>query len=217
MKSQTGQGLGYSCRCYFEAPVTVSASLSCHLHVFAADPTPLTGLTVALTWLAGGELQLCYRWQLAPEAGASLLLPPTLADASEVAGPTDGLWQHSCAELFIALPGAPAYLEYNFAPSGQWAAYAFSAYRQRQEVPLPAPRIQCRRTAAELLLEAVLPVADLPAPFAQAAQWQLGLTAVVESTAGALSYWALHHPGERPDFHHRGGMIATLGLPLPSP
>src|SRR3990172_1915372 len=41
----------------------------------------------------------------------------------------DGLWQHTCFELFIAVREEPTYYEFNFSPSGEWAAYAFKSYR----------------------------------------------------------------------------------------
>ena len=37
--------------------------------------------------------------------------------------------------------------------------------------------------------------------------------AVVEETDGRLSYWALTHPAERPDFHHRDGFVLVLEGP----
>jgi hypothetical protein len=40
--------------------------------------------------------------------------------------------------------------------------------------------------------------------------WQIGLTAVIETATGEKSYWALHHPAEKPDFHHRGGFALSL-------
>ena len=39
------------------------------------------------------------------------------------------LWQHTCCELFVARAYEPGYREFNFSPSGEWAAYAFAAYR----------------------------------------------------------------------------------------
>ena len=39
------------------------------------------------------------------------------------------LWRHTCFEAFIAVEGLPAYHEFNFAPSGEWAIYAFAGYR----------------------------------------------------------------------------------------
>jgi hypothetical protein len=34
------------------------------------------------------------------------------------------------------------------------------------------------------------------------ATWRLGLSAVIEDSSGAKSYWALAHPPGKPDFHH---------------
>ena len=40
---------------------------------------------------------------------------------------------------------------------------------------------------------------------------EVGITAVIEHSNGALSYWALHHPAAEADFHHRGGF--TIQVP----
>jgi hypothetical protein len=39
---------------------------------------------------------------------------------------------------------------------------------------------------------------------------RLGLSAVVEDKARVLSYWALKHPAEKPDFHHADGFVIEL-------
>lgn len=131
--------------------------------------------------------------------------------------PTDGLWQHTCLEAFVAADGEPAYREFNFSPSSAWAAYRFSSERQRDEaaearerVLLPPP--QTRTTARSLTLTARLPTGALPR---SPAPLCLGLSAVIEELDGRLSYWALHHPHERPDFHHRDGRALRLAPPLP--
>lgn len=132
-------------------------------------------------------------------------------------GAADGLWQHTCLEAFMALPGEQAYREFNFSPSGQWAAYRFSAARVRQAhddaaQPVVTPALSCHQTTRTLQLEAWLPSHALPA--ARAGQPLLiGLSAVIETTDGQLSYWGLHHPGERPDFHHPGARTLSLALP----
>ena len=38
----------------------------------------------------------------------------------------------------------------------------------------------------------------------------LGICAVVEDKAQVLSYWALKHPAEKPDFHHAGSFVVEL-------
>lgn len=161
--------------------------LLCHPATPSAVPE---ALTVTLSPHTEGLL-LRYQLSCAP---AALRLPAPLA----APGFADGLWQHSCCELFVAGAGS-AYREFNFAPSGEWAAYAFSDYRQRVEwTPPAAPHITVTQAAGSVTLQAFLPHALLPAD-AQA----LGLTAVIEAADGSLSYWALHHASERPDFHRR--------------
>lgn len=121
---------------------------------------------------------------------------------------TDGLWHHSCCELFLRPAAGPAYREFNFSPSGEWAAYAFSAYRQSmQSLPLPGtPRIAVRSAARHWTLSVELPW-DPPA-CASPGAWRVGLCAVIETGQGALSYWAARHGGARPDFHHADSFIA---------
>lgn len=120
----------------------------------------------------------------------------------------DGLWRHTCFEAFAARCGEKAYWEFNFSPSGDWAAYAFAGERVRCEAqpPVPPPRIACQRAADALQLDVWLP--DW-APAPQGA-WQWGLSAVLEDRQGALAYWALHHAEERPDFHGRASWRALL-------
>ena len=42
----------------------------------------------------------------------------------------DKLWRSTCFEAFLKSDGMEAYREWNFAPSGNWAAYDFSGYRE---------------------------------------------------------------------------------------
>jgi hypothetical protein len=123
---------------------------------------------------------------------------------------TDGLWEHTCFEMFVAVEDESVYHEFNFSPSGQWAAYAFSDYRVRSAWSVSqAPAISFAQTNGYLLLEAVIVTADLPQNIA-GKPLQLGLTAVIEANDGSRSYWALHHPEAHPDFHHRAGFILSL-------
>ena len=39
---------------------------------------------------------------------------------------------------------------------------------------------------------------------------RLGLAAIIEDKARVLSYWALKHPAEKPDFHHADGFVVEL-------
>lgn len=114
------------------------------------------------------------------------------------AAPTrsDGLWEHSCFEAFLRPTAGSAYLEFNFAPSTQWAAYAFKRYREgRTDAEVEPPLIEAHAQADSYELRAVLNFpTDTPA--------KLGLSAVIEEMNGRKSYWALAHPPGDPDFHH---------------
>ena len=74
----------------------------------------------------------------------------------------------------------PAYREFNFSPSGQWAAYGFSGYRQRDAslVFAKAPAMSLRRLPERLELDAVLNPALLPR-CALGETLELGLAAVI--------------------------------------
>jgi hypothetical protein len=160
-------------------------------------------LTVVCRRLAGGPLELRYRLE---GDLAGLRLPDPVHPVAP-----DRLWAHSCFELFLARAGQPGYREYNFSPSGQWAGYAFSDYRQRLEGwQLPLPVLDWRLGENRLELTALLSEAALPEG---EGALQLGLATVLELADGRLSYWALHHPCDRPDFHHRGGFTLMLESP----
>jgi hypothetical protein len=127
---------------------------------------------------------------------------------------SDGLWQQTCCEAFVALAGDAAYREFNFSPSGQWAAYAFSSYRCLQQTSdaATAPQISASLTEGHLQLSALL-AADLLPPGAATAALQIGVSVVIESSdtvAGERSYWALRHADGAADFHRRDTFVLEL-------
>jgi hypothetical protein len=112
------------------------------------------------------------------------------------------LWRHTCFETFVRVDGATAYHELNFSPSTEWAAYAFRSYREGG--PLDdslAPRVAVQAAGDRLSLDAVVALERLSAAY-RTATLRLALTAVVEDSAGRLSYWSVRHPAGKPDFHH---------------
>ena len=113
---------------------------------------------------------------------------------------SDELWKHSCFEAFAGRPGE-GYLEFNFAPSGEWAIYRFEAYRSGMQpaMDLKIPALFPERTTAQRFSLTV--VVELSRLWAEGAT-HLGLSAVIEETDGTKSYWALRHPPGEPDFHH---------------
>lgn len=124
-------------------------------------PCPaLSHLSVTATLAADGSIALDYRLV----GNLQELLIPAPLQSSDCALPVDGLWQHTCCEAFVARPGSPAYHEFNFSPSGQWANYAFNDYRQRSDntllPPLAAPAVS--QDESGLSLHAILTPAALP-------------------------------------------------------
>ena len=122
-----------------------------------------------------------------------------------------GLWQHTCCEGFLRTAGADAYHEVNLAPSGEWAAYGFARYRDgasRVDEAL-APLIAVRRGHDRLQLDAQVELARLSSAYPTSAL-AAALAAVVEEDDGRLSYWALHHPPGRADFHHAEAFVLRL-------
>lgn len=137
-------------------------------------------------------------------------------------GRRDELWRHTCCELFAAArdrstaQGAVerAYLEFNFSPMGDWAAYAFSAPREgmrTQDLQHP-PRVDTQVLAAgrDAMSHGVGVTVHLTTDALEGFSL-LWPTVVLETTTG-LSYWALRHPGDQPDFHHPENFDAAVGL-----
>lgn len=144
----------------------------------------------------GADLDLRYRIAGDPSA---LVLPPPAAPHR-----TDDLWRTTCLELFVAGEGS-AYAEFNFAPSGQWAAYGFTG-RRAGMAPLAmveAPLSDLGTTPDAVILTVRLAGIGT-GPF------RLGITAVVEERDGTKSYWALCHGGDAPDFHDPDCFVAQL-------
>jgi hypothetical protein len=147
------------------------------------------------------------------------------------------LWRHTCFEAFVRVGGDEDYLEFNLAPSGDWAAYRFRRYREGMEraagvaaSPLDA---ECRTGPIEPERRALLKQAgfdtlerfepsffslktELSFPnsmgLAVARPWHVGLSTIVEERNGRMSYWALAHPPGKPDFHDP----ACFALELPA-
>ncbi len=117
----------------------------------------------------------------------------------------DELWRTTCFEVFLGEADADNYREWNFAPSGEWAAYDFTAYR--------AGMANADIGAAPYIrVEDNLTWWTLGATIALDTGWQsaLGLSAVIEERDGTKSYWALAHAAGPPDFHDRDCFIAQL-------
>jgi hypothetical protein len=184
-------------------PITHSVTLTCH-------PQTRTDVVRGIAAHVGRSLggTLAVEFVLDADLGR-LRIPPARASCL-----THGLWEHTCFEAFIALDTTPAYHELNFAPSGEWALYAFQSYREIAPLPdgMVAPEVNVRCVADRLELDAVVRLDSLSAIHATT-PLRLALSAVIEDNSGSLSYWALRHPPGKPDFHHLDAFALTLQVP----
>jgi hypothetical protein len=95
------------------------------------------------------------------------------------------------------------YIELNFSPSSQYAAYRFDGYRRGMREEPAEVEIWIDAGETWLALEAAVRCDAL------AAGSSLALSAVIKEH-DATSYWALGHPDGAPDFHDRACFQALL-------
>jgi hypothetical protein len=163
------------------------------LHAHPASPSPVARIEVELA-RAGNRLSVTY----SIFGDLDHVSVPSAGSAARA----DGLWKHTCLEAFLAAD--PGYYEYNFSPSGQWAAYRFDAHREgMRDAATPDPSIGWTMGNGVARLVATL---RLPSGLTGG----LGLSAIVEDKAGNRSFWALAHPPGAPDFHDPACFAASL-------
>lgn len=175
------------------------------LHPF--EPVPFS-LSITGTVERGANLAIGTPMQIAYHIQGdltSLSFPPQeMSQRGNRCANADRLWETTCLEAFIAIPGGDCYWELNLSPNGAWQLYRFQGYRTGMAVETGISDLttQIDHTPTRFNLSVALDLnpldlADQPI--------ELGITAVIATTAGELSYWALHHPGPAADFHDRRG------------
>jgi len=188
----------------------IPAPRSVELTRHPASPTSgvVRRIDVEISTTADGALRLRYF----VDGDVNRILVPPHAPSR----PTDGLWQHTCFEAFIAGHESSAYCEFNFSPSTQWAFYGFTGYREGMaplEHAMP-PTVAASVTDDRIAIEAIVPRETLLA-LPGDSTLRLGLAAVIERNDGGISHWAIAHPSERPDFHHPAGFVLEIDRSLP--
>jgi len=189
-------------------------------------------VSFTIIWKGAGQWVFEFSTTASP---ATLALPAPAEPAR-----ADGLWKTTCFELFLLDPDDGSYLEFNFSPSGQWAAYRFDSYREGMrplEVQRPCifssnpvqaamsmkarfrsygmPEQSVEQFAAGLANLPTAPHFNLRVELEDPAlrndsPWLAGVSAVIEEADGTKSYWALAHPGDEPDFHDEAGFVLEL-------
>ena len=121
-----------------------------------------------------------------------------------------GLWENTCLEFFLTESGQPRYWEFNLSPSGAWNVFRFENYRQglfEEEVFSRLP-FQARQEAQgrfHLALDFTL-----GRIIRTDKNLEVAISAVIKTTSGRQSFWALSHPASGADFHHRSGFLLRL-------
>ena len=167
---------------------------------FLLRPFPGEGYPAGLT--IGGSIgrradALSIRWEVRGD-----LSEVSIPAAAEAPRRQDRLWEGTCLELFLGTADSGKYWEFNLSPSGDWNVYRFTSYRMdmTEEPAITSLPFDVRGDSEVLILTAefntgkILPTGrDLSAAVA----------AVIGTSDGGKSHWALTHPGPRPDFHRR--------------
>lgn len=184
-------------------PLEYTTTLTCHPETLSQA---VHDIGVRVSWEQHGqESMLIFTYTLTGDCDR-LRIPPSRSPAK-----VDGLWRHTCFEAFISARGESAYWEFNFSPSGEWARYHFSSYRNatptKEEEPAPTITTSRRKNRLEVNVDICLPHSLTTQPL------RLALSAVIEEQSDVLSYWALKHPPSKPDFHHVAAFVLEIAPP----
>lgn len=145
--------------------------------------------------IKGSELFLCYQIK----GPLNQLLLPKINSSTSF---KDELWKHTCLEFFVKNPKSSEYTEFNFSPSGDYAVYHFTNYRERDFdfKDFKQPIIQAGLSESLFELKVKIPLI----------KGDISLAAVIEDQQQSISYFALAHKKERPDFHDPASFIVNL-------
>jgi hypothetical protein len=127
------------------------------------------------------------------------------------------LWEHTCFEFFIGVPGDRHYWEFNLSPSGDWNVFHLDDYRQglRAETAVTSLPFTVDRQANSLVLKLQFDVSKIISidPLSERLSQrdlEISVTTVIKSTQDEISYWALTHQGQAADFHLRDSFILKI-------
>jgi hypothetical protein len=138
------------------------------------------------------------RWTIAGEL-EKIAWPATERPNREM-----NLWDHTCVELFIGPLSESRYCEFNLSPSGQWNTFLFDNVRENMR---QAQSVECLESSVRDIAEGHRQIETTIRfdTWQDHHEFRVGISSVVELTGGTMQYFALSHPGSRPDFHARSG------------
>ncbi|MBI4826056.1 MAG: DOMON-like domain-containing protein [Nitrospirae bacterium] len=121
----------------------------------------------------------------------------------------NSIWKETSFELFLCPMNSNNYWEFNISPAGHWNIYRFSSYREgmQEEPAFTSLPFKVSIHPGDLLLSLEL---DLDKINLADQKLNAGMSAVIKHRDSMMTYRALAHTGERPDFHNRECFIIEL-------
>ncbi|HEY5602234.1 MAG TPA: DOMON-like domain-containing protein [Gammaproteobacteria bacterium] len=175
-------------------------SIAFTLHPFANESTKTLPITLSGSLLMlGNKINVCYR--LSGDI-TRIQFPEKSASPSR----RDQLWNSTCFELFAGSMGKSGYWEYNLSPSHDWAVFSFTDYRTNKADELSISDVVMTTkfdNGKAFELNTILSLPDTLS--GHNPDLNIGISAVLQDKSGQRHYYALSHPGQQPDFHHRIG------------
>ena len=152
--------------------------------------------------------------------GDMKLLEVEPAKEGQKAQRKDNLWMKTCCELFISQASHSSYLEFNFAPNGNWSVYSFTSYRKDRCDPTieASPLIESHYSKHEFNLDVSIDKTELVSLLNSSSEEndssfiQMGICAITHTHSGHKIHWALHHPLSSPDFHDINSLAVAFNL-----
>jgi hypothetical protein len=119
------------------------------------------------------------------------------------------LWEATCFEFFIGIPGDRNYWEFNLSPSGDWNVFALDDYRQglRDETAFASLPFKVDLYPNYITLNLEFDLSEL---ILLEQDLEMSVTTVIKSSQDELSYWAISHRGKEADFHLRDSFSIEL-------
>jgi hypothetical protein len=130
--------------------------------------------------------------------------------AVDIPGRKFALWEATCLEFFIACVGRADYWEFNLAPNGNWQVFHLNDYREglKDEAAINYLPFVVEKNDQGLQLDLSI---DLTCLFSPDTKLEMSITAVIQSSTGEYSYWAIQHGENDADFHRRADFMIKLG------
>lgn len=122
-----------------------------------------------------------------------------------------GLWNQTCFEFFLKCQSTGQYIEFNISPSHDWNIFHFSKLgdelNELSEIQSLIIQSEYKDSSFTILFKADL--RNLPNSFNQISDLYISTTAVI-NIEDTLSYWAIKHTDDRPNFHHPESYIKLI-------